>query len=71
MTPAKRETVLVNFLEFDGPLSTRALAAKTGWDQNTVGADLKRLFETGVVDRTENKRWRWEPKTSRFVWRLA
>lgn len=73
MTPAKRETVLVNFLEFEGPLSIRALAEKTGRDQTTIGNDLNRLLQSGVVKRQEVENWHAgaDRKRSRYVWRLA
>mgnify|MGYP000090006643 FL=1 len=75
MTPSKREFVLVNFLEFEGPLSIRALAEKTGCDQTTIGNDLNRLLEGGVVARDEVEGWSHgtlrAAKRSRYVWRLA
>ncbi len=73
MTPAKRETVLVNFLEFEGPLSIRALAEKTGRDQTSVGNDLNRLLQSGVVARDEVENWHCgaDRKRSRYRWRLA
>lgn len=73
MSPAKRETVLVNFLEFDGPMTIRELAEKTGRDQTGVGNDLNRLFQSGVVNREEVEGWRCgaDRKRSRYLWRLA
>lgn len=73
MTPSKREFVLVNFLEFEGPLSIRALAEKTGCDQTTIGNDLNRLLEGGVVARDEVENWHCgaDRKRSRYRWRLA
>lgn len=73
MTPAKRETVLVNFLECEGPLSIRALAEKTGRDQSGVGDDLNRLLQSGVVKREQVENWHSgvDRKRSRYVWRLA
>jgi len=73
VTPAKRETVLVNFLEFEGPLSIRALAEKTGRDQTSVGNDLNRLLQSGVVARDEVENWHCgaDRKRSRYRWRLA
>lgn len=73
MSPAKRETVIVNFLEFEGPLTIRALAEKTGRDQSGVGEDLNRLLRSGVVAREEVENWnaRRGAKRPRYVWRLA
>lgn len=75
MNAAKRETVIVNFLEFDGPMTIRELAAKTGRDQTGVGNDLNRLLQGGVVARDEVEGWSHgtlrAAKRSRYVWRLA
>ena len=74
MTPAKRETVLVNFLEFDGPMTIRELAEKTGRDQTGVGNGLNQLFQSGVVNRARKSKAGGVArisKRSRYVWRLA
>lgn len=68
MTPAKRQFVIVNLLETDGPLSVRALGAKTGLDHTTIGNDLVELERAGVVSREKVALPR--AKQGAFIWRL-
>jgi len=69
MTPAKRQFVIVNMLETEGPLSVRALGALTGVDHTTLGNDLASLELAGVVKREQVRRPAF--KQPAFIWRLT
>jgi DNA-binding HxlR family transcriptional regulator len=69
MTPAKRQFVIYNFLEVEGPMNIRQLGAKTGIDQTTLGLDLSALERAKVVKR--KKVARPGPKTPAFQWSIA
>jgi DeoR/GlpR family transcriptional regulator of sugar metabolism len=69
MTPAKRQFVIVNMLETEGPMSVRALGALTGVDHTTLGNDLASLELAGVVSR--EKIARPKAKQGAFIWRLT
>jgi len=57
MNQEGRRHVIMNFLEFDGPMTLRALSAKCGIDQSTLNSDIAWLEKAEMVAREENPSW--------------